>query len=143
MAKGKGNISVRVWHPSQELEFLSDLLLLECFRSWVAGAPRTTPKGKPLSGINAESYWVGDAEFPDAWGWKEKLLFLLDVLTNEGKELSKLTASGGRIEFYMHLPGRVNHGDTLEPPLLQRMGEMGIELTIEVFPHMQVEDEDE
>jgi len=47
-----------------------------------------------------------------------------------------LIASGGEITLSVHLPGRVNLGDSFDANKLLRIGRLGVELSVEVFPEM-------
>ncbi len=47
-----------------------------------------------------------------------------------------MIASGGEITLSVHLPGRVNLGDSFDANKLLRIGRLGVELSVEVFPEM-------
>lgn len=128
-----GSVLVRFRHPTKDLTFLSSLLDLPCSRSWVAGTPRQTPIGEPLSGVYADSYWYSRLDFPSEDGFGKQLVFAMDILVNAKERLYELKKSGGKIEIYLQLSGAVNNGDAIDSAVLNTMGELGVDLLIEVF----------
>lgn len=137
MNRISGDVSIRFQHPNKELDFFSSLLGFPCFRSWTAGSPRQTPTGEPLAGTYNESYWVSRLDFVSQDGFAEQLAVVMDRLVTARKHLQAFRLSGGKIEIYLQLPGSVNNGDTIDSMLLKTMGELGIDLLIEVFPGMK------
>ncbi len=128
-----GIVSVRFRHPTMDLTFLSSLLDLSCFRSWIAGSPRQTPIGEPLAGTYPASYWVSRLEFPSEAGFRKQFVLAINRLVKAKETLHDLRASGGKIEIYLQLSGAVNNGDTIDSALLKTLGELGVDLLIEVF----------
>ena len=70
-------------------------------------------------------------------GFTKHLMGAIDRLLAEEETLHAFRLSGGKIEIYLQLPGSVNNGDTIDSILLKTMGELGIDLLIEVFPGMK------
>lgn len=129
-----GFVLLRFWHPTRDLNFYSSLLSMPCFRSWKKGTPRQTPTGRTLAGTYSESYWSSRMEFPCKTGFSESLRFIVDKLVSEENHLRELKESGGKAELYLQLPGSVNNGDTIESKLIKKIGDLGIDLLVEVFP---------
>lgn len=73
-------------------------------------------------------------EFPCKTGFSESLRFIVDKLVSEENHLRELKESGGKAELYLQLPGSVNNGDTIESKLIKKIGDLGIDLLVEVFP---------
>jgi len=134
MNRRSGFLVIRCWHPTKDLAFLSSLLNMPCFRGWAVGLPRQTPLGEPLPGIYAESYWASQVEFPSEAGFNDKLMLAVGHLAKAEDTLHELKTSGGRLEIYLQLSGSVNHGATIASSLLKTMGELGLDLSIEIFP---------
>jgi hypothetical protein len=128
-----GIVSVRFRHPTMDLTFLASLLDMSCFRSWIAGSPRQAPSGEALPGTYPESYWVARLEFPSEDGFGKQLLLAIDRLVKAKETLHDFKVSGGKIEIYLQLPGEINNGATIDSALLKTMGELGVDLLIEVF----------
>ena len=130
-----GYIIVRIWHPNKDLNFISSMLSMPEMRSWLAGSPRQTPTGRVLQGTNKESYWCSEQQvfFSDD-GFSEKMSLMIDCLVKAEQNIIKLKNTGGKIELYLQLPGSVNNGGVLESSSLKTLGELGVNLLIEVFP---------
>lgn len=131
---GKGSVLVRFFHPSKKLEFLTDELKLHCFRSWMAGEPRTTPKGNSLPGVNKNSYWAATLEFHDKVTLKAQLNIALDRMSEARETVTDIVSSGGKTGIYLMFPGSSNIGISIDRYTLGRFVELGLELDIEVFP---------
>jgi len=128
-----GNLSIRFRHPTKDLDFFSACLELPCFRSWNVGSNRRTPTGETLEGRNSDSYWVSRVEYPIQTGFKKQLEYIIGLLAKQKDTLSEHKASGGKIEVYLQLSGAINNGDEIDSALLKTMGELGVDLLIEVF----------
>lgn len=128
-----GCVSLRIWHPTRSLAFLSDVLGLEPFRTWVAGEAKQTPVGGPLEGIHDTSYWVSRLEFEPRVGFLRELTHAVELLSRSDTTLRDLAVSGGRIEIYVQLTGWINNGASIGPALLRTMADLGATLSIEVF----------
>ena len=50
-------ISLRIWHPGMEPQFITSALKLEPNRMLKVGKQRETPARQKLSGTNRETYW--------------------------------------------------------------------------------------
>jgi hypothetical protein len=100
----------------------------------VAGEPKQTPTGRALPGIFEQSYWVSRVAFSAKKGFKEPIGDIVELLSKHKCLLLELKDTGGTIELYLQLPGSFNNGDTMESSILETIGGMGINLSIEVFP---------
>jgi hypothetical protein len=130
------SISLRFRHPSQDLNYLSTLLDMPCSRSWLAGSSRQTPRGDKLPGIYDYSYWYTRLEFPAKNAFKEQIEGILNRLLSVKDALAGFRQSGGGTEIYIQFPGSVNNGDTIPSDILKIMGDLGVDLILEVFPNM-------
>lgn len=130
-----GYIIVRIWHPNKELNFISSMLSMPKMRSWVAGSPRKTPTGRVLEGSNKESYWCSEQHmfFSDD-GFNDVMNLIIERLVKAGQSIINLKNTGGKIELYLQLPGSVNNGGIIESLSLKTLGELGVDLLLEVFP---------
>ncbi len=52
------NVTLRVHHPNEKLEVITNALGLQPDYKWQAGQPRRTPIETPLPGINRDTYWA-------------------------------------------------------------------------------------
>ena len=128
-----GYISLRFRHPTRELDYLSSLLGLTCFRSWTVGTARQTPTGKILPGTNAESYWVSLSEYPVEAGFSNELKATITRLVQVKDHIRDIKKSGGKVEIYLQLSGSITNGDSIDSTLLKKMGELEVDLLLEVF----------
>lgn len=130
----KSYLCLRFCHPHMDLDFLTKLLGLSCYRSWVAGTPRMTPTGNPLSGLNKESYWVSGDDVADDLRFSKDVTRLVSIVSSNIDSLEEFKETGGKIEIYLFLPGKTNVGDSIDASVLLLMGNLGIDLLIEVMP---------
>lgn len=130
-----GMILLRFWHLAKDLSYLETLLNMACLRSWVAGTPRETPSGRSLPGTNEKSYWSSQIEYHPETGFRDALISVVDKLSEIDDDLHDFRVTGGKIEIYIQMPGSINNGDTIESEYLKRLGMLGVDLLIEVFPN--------
>jgi hypothetical protein len=128
-----GCVSLRVYHPSRPLGFLSDVLGLAPFRTWAAGTPRRNLAGHEEAGTYDTSYWVVRLEFDPRIGFLGELTHAVDLLSRSAATFHDLTATGGTIEIYVALTGWINNGDSIGPALMRTLSDLGVTLTIEVL----------
>ena len=129
-------VSLRLRHPTTASAEFTAELGVQPSRSWEAGAPRTTPKGTPLSGVNKETYWIANyvegasanADLAAAVGG------VLDKLAKHQAFFDALSASGGRAEFFIGWFFDGNSGDVFSWKLLGRLAQLKIDLSLDVYP---------
>ncbi len=97
------------------------------------GEPRTNPVGVVLGGVYDESY----CSFPIERKYDEDLA---DLLARVTKDLAKhadlflkICAGGGRSEFFIGWYSVGNTGSTFGNSLLKQIGELGIDLALDVY----------
>ena len=129
-----GSVCLRFRHPTQDLNFLTSTLELPSLNSWVAGAPRKTHTGEPLSGVNRQSFWVSAVDFSSKEGFVEPFMQVVDKLIQSKKSVDDIIHSGGSSSIYIQLTGSKNNGGTIKFETLKVLGELGVDLEIEVFP---------
>ena len=135
-SEGIYDVALMINHPTETPDVITNELGLQPDYKWQVGQPRSAPNGTPLPGLNKDTYWAVAERvsghkhfFETAVGFLSKLEAAEDFLRN-------LLASGGRVRIAIHLPGHTNVGDSISPSNLHRMGRLGIQLTIEIFPEM-------
>jgi hypothetical protein len=132
-------VSLRFWHPTIDPEVISTKLGKKPSRLWRAGEPRTTPKGNKLEGTWKDSYWTAPLHPKKSLSSRKTQIetFLstaLDELAPHSKFIKAILAGGGRAEFFVGLFGDKNYGFDLEPELLQRLGKIGLRLSLDIYP---------
>jgi hypothetical protein len=129
-----GRVSLRFIHPTHDLNFLTSALGLPCRNSWVAGTPRTTLKGEPLPGVYRNSAWTSGQDFSITKGFVGPVMYLVGKLIQYRKIVEDIVQSGGTSSIYIQLAGAKNNGGTIKSQTLKILGELGVDLEIEVFP---------
>jgi hypothetical protein len=135
-------LNFRIWHPSIDPQIVSKTLGLEPSHSCMAGQPRTTPKGRLLGGIHAESHWSADpfnrGEYLSSDDAAEDALSaVLELLRPHKQFLLLLQGQGGRLVLQVSSFSARNYAIVLPPDLLMEMAELGISLAHDVYPYPQ------
>jgi hypothetical protein len=130
-------ISLRIRHPTRSLDDLGVELNLTPSRVSQAGAPRTSLRGAPLSGVYAENFWTAsilEGALTDR-DLAAAITVVLDQLSPKMDFLLGLVASGGRSELFIGwFFDDGNSGDVLDHKLLGRLAEFKIDLSFDVYP---------
>jgi Domain of unknown function (DUF4279) len=136
MSTYRYSINLRMRHPSMAPQGMTDALGLQPRHSWRAGEPRSTPKGRPLSGVNRESFWISDlgkGSRPPT-SLSAAISAALDQLSDRRTFLHKIRSEGGLAEFFIGWFFDSQSGDTLPYDLLARAADLGIDLSFDVYP---------
>jgi hypothetical protein len=132
-------VSLRISHPNFAPEYISGKIRIQPSHSWMAGTRRSTPKGEPLKGVNEETYWTSDlhkgktlqsAKIP----LEDFLVQQVRLLQKRKSFLKQIRETGGRTEFFVGLFPTKNMGAELPSSLLARMADLGIDLSLDVYP---------
>jgi len=135
-------IALRFRHPSIDPEKITEALGIEPKRAWKAGEPRRTPAGTPLKGFNRETYWVADIA---AGRWplelNEAIHESLRRLVRHRSFLHQVRAEGGTVEFFVGWFFENQSGDVLSHQCLALAGDLGVDLSLDVYPPSQPQNE--
>jgi hypothetical protein len=126
-------LSFRVFHPTADLSGLPPLLALPLVRSWRAGEPRATPDGKPLGGVQGESYCCMRIPHSDASMLPELLASTLPSLRANEQTLADLVSTGGALSFFIGWFSDGDAGERLAWPLLRELAELRVALELDVY----------
>lgn len=129
-------VSIQIWHPTIDPAVLTEAFGRAPFRCWQMGLPRTTMRGDPLPGRWPQSYWVARRRVERRRDFLVELLQELTALEERSALVTRLLQEGGDIQIKVSLPGDRNIGDVLSADAMRRMGALGVNLDIEVFPDM-------
>ena len=130
------DVVLMINHPTERLDTITNELGLQPDYKWQVGQPRSAPDGTPLPGVNRDTYWALCERVAGHRFFFETAVDMLDRLEAAEDFVRGLLASGGRIRIAINLPGRTNIGDSLASSHLSRMGRLGVELDIGIFPEM-------
>ena len=127
-------ISLRVWHPSMAPEKITEAVGIEPKRSWKAGEARQTPKGKPLTGVNRDTYWTGEiaaARWP--LSINEATHTALKSLVRYRSFLHHVRAEGGTVQLFIGWFFENQSGDVLTHQCLALAGDLQIDLSFDIY----------
>lgn len=136
MAEYRYSISLRAFHPTMDLEAVSDTIGIKPQILWKVGEPRRAPNGRALGGISKISYWTtrlvdGASIEKDL---SSALLAGLDMVEAGSSLFATIAQTGGRVEFFIGwFFGHGSSGDVLDHNLLARLAGMSIDLTFDVY----------
>jgi hypothetical protein len=125
-------VSLRVRHPTMNLQMLGEALSLEPVHSWTAGDPRRSQSGSPLGGQHRDSYW--SASLPALLSGPNALpleLFLSQQLMQLGRRrelLNSLQAEGGEVSLLIELEPVSNATLTLSSAMSRKLADLNIEV---------------
>lgn len=136
MSQYNYSISLRAFHPSMDLECISEALGLKPKMIWKVGEPRRAPNGKPIDGCYDSAFWTANLTtgISEEACLAEALLGALDTLEVGSAIVSEITQSGGRVELFIgwFLNG-ANAGFTLDRNVIARANRLGIELSFDAY----------
>ena len=127
------SVSLRVFSQTVDPAEVCGQLALEPKWKHKIGEPRTNPKGIHLGGVYDCSYCSfslirqGDEEL------HEMLDRVVDGLLQHKDLFHRIRDGGGRIEFFIGWYSSGNTGDTFNNILLSKLGELGIDLALDVY----------
>jgi hypothetical protein len=125
-------ISLRIKHPNVDPALVAAQLGWKLRASWLAGSQRLSPSGQPL-GIADHSYCNFTLDHSSNASLVDALKVNLQYLSARKEFMKELTSTGGKLEFYVGWFVEHHAGEVLEAKLLRELGELGIDLTLEVY----------
>ena len=138
------NISLRIWHPTFDPDDITKSLKISPKRKWRAGERRSTPKGNLLEGYNKETYWSAAIHSEEYLYSKEVTLekYLMDFSQSIQNQLAffrEIRDAGGRVEYFIGLYINSNSGSVMSTSLLALLGDLGIDLSLDLYPELKSE----
>lgn len=127
------SVSLRIRTKTIDPFFIAEQL--ELTPKWInkIGEPRTTPKGLPLGGTYEISYCSFPLPRQDDEELHELLNRVVDSLTKHVALFNEICSSGGNVEFFIGWNSTGNTGDTFRHNLLKKLGELQIDLALDVY----------
>ncbi len=132
----KGWVSLSFRHPTKDLRYLGDALGLQQHHGWVAGEPWLTKSGT-VKPSKSDNYWNSGFAFSEDRGFANDVKKALGLLEKKNVKIAELIASGGRVSITLDFQGVINNGDEIDSPILKKIGDLGINFGIEIFPAQQ------
>jgi hypothetical protein len=124
-------VSLQVWHPDADPEYIVAGLDLPPRRYWKVGDQRTTPNGDLLDGENPTTYCIfdlGDGEDKELSSFLEEILVKLEI---HAAFIWQLRRTGGKVSFFVLWTPGDHRGESFDVDLLSSMARIGIDLGIE------------
>src|SRR5215470_6997774 len=126
------SVSLRVRHPTLNLNVLTDELRLEPAHSWKAGEPRRAQSGAPLGGQHRDSYWSAPlpAQLTGPNSMPLELFFSQQVLqlARHRDFLCKLQSDGGEFSLLIELSPVANASLTISSATARKLADLNIEV---------------
>jgi len=125
-------VSLRVRHPSKDLDVLTDKLRLEPDHSWKAGDPRRSQSGSALGGNHRDSYWsallpaqmVGPSSMPLEMFFSQQLV----QLARHREFFNGLQSDGGQVSLLVELAPTANASLTFSSASARKLADLNIEV---------------
>lgn len=104
-----------------------------------AGESVRTAYGKVIeTGSQSWSSWTRIFEIGrviDGYGIEKRVIEIIDLCARHKSLISSILQSGGVADIQIRLLGTHNIGDTFSAATLHRLSDLGISLSIEIFPN--------
>ena len=134
-------VSLRFRSQNADLSEFCKKLELTPNRIWLVGEPRTSPTGELLNGVNSDSYCTIRLDLENNETLPCMLFRNALGLMKYKEEFQKLRNGGGQIEYFIGWFSSENSGDTFDFKLLGLLGELGIDLAMDVYGDKRVNPE--
>lgn len=134
-------ISLRLRHPDKDVGALLEQWGFEVGLSWIAGTPRTTPKGTPLGGLWPHSYAY--SRFPGrGTTLAHRLRLILKTVEPAAEKMAAFVESGGTAELFIGWHFERNSGDLLDWELLRGLADCRLSLALDIYPDAGLDPEE-
>ena len=133
MSKPLSSASLRFWHPKLSVSEVVSEIGMELEFSRDVGHERCTPKGRPLGGVNSETYCCFRLKKKSASHLHEDVRNACSILEKHLGFLDAFVITGGRLEFYASIFLDGDRGFELDNRLLRRMDAIGLGLSVEMY----------
>ena len=136
------SLTVRMWHPSIDPAAITEELGATPKRACAVGERRKTPKGQPLGGVYAETYWWTTPFERDEYLSTDNLAVdalddVLQWLAPHKSFLQRLRSGGGRIILEVSSYSGRNYAIVFPPEFLAKCADLGLSLAHDVYPYAQ------
>src|SRR5215472_6784482 len=122
-------VSLRIRHPTVPTVDISSALALTPRTSWTAG----DAWGPGQSARRESSYWSAVLEGESTLPLPEFLELASRNLEAHADFLQRIVNTGGRVEYFVGWFLNRDSGDVFPASLLQRLGALGIDLSIDLY----------
>jgi hypothetical protein len=127
-------VSLSISHPDIDPVEITEAVGLAPRRTTQAGAPRTTPKGDPLSGTYDFSHWNHEFDVQGASDLGPVLEALVEKLQRHDRFFHRIVREGGEVELFCGVFAAGNWDESLHHALLGRLAALQVNLRLDVYP---------
>lgn len=127
------DFAVRIWHRSADPVEIGRELNWHPTLSKRVGEPRSTPKGNPLPGQNRESTWYAKLGVEPGESLASAIGRANQKLATGRSYLERLTADGGKVEYFIGWFVEANSGEVLDSILLRACADLEVQLAFDVY----------
>jgi hypothetical protein len=124
-------LAIRIAHPELLPEEITQQLGRMPDVAHAVGGPRRTPKGTPLPGAYAESYWL--LRGPASDDLRALLEWANATAGNAAPFIRKVVSTGGRLEYFIGCFVEGQLGASLDPQLLSECASLGATLVFDIY----------
>lgn len=129
-------VSLRIFHPQMDPQVITDTLSMQPSTINRVGERRATPTGTLLEGHYDQSYWSSFFTPPDDSDVGEFLGRSVEGFRQHRSFFRHIRDTGGDVELFIGLfADSVNIGATLAHDLLAALGDMGIDLGLDIYDY--------
>lgn len=133
MANESFTVSLRIFHPTSPHEAIAEALGLKADFGHTVGHPRMTPTGRPLEGVNKNTYCCFKLLPKQAGDFVEGVRQLLATLKIHRFFLRKVTADGGKAELFVGVFAEESTGFTLCSEDMSALVDLSLNLSVESY----------
>ncbi len=126
-------LSLRIWHPTEDPEIISREMELPASLSYRAGDPRVTPSGRVLESIHRETLWCHDIKVPESITLDRAITVAAQLVAERRCYLESLRATGARLECFVGVFPDASWTGVLTPETLRACGDDRISLVLNVY----------
>ena len=127
-------LSLRARHPTRIAADIESALTLKAWVTNTVSEARRTPKGNPLEGINRETRCSFELSKGDDQSLLEEIAEWNLRFLDKKAFFEEFAASGGKMEYFLGLFLDGNSGFDLPPEEMGKMRELGITLSLDIYP---------
>jgi Domain of unknown function (DUF4279) len=136
-------ITLKIWHPNIDPTHISTALEIVPHHHSRAGDARVTPKGRPLGGVYAESFWSADpfdhGEYQSREDQVEDIFMeVIELLVPKKAFLHSLHEQGATMLLQISTHSNRNYALVFPPDLLRQCSELQIGFAHDAHPYPQI-----
>lgn len=126
-------MSLRITHPAMDPRLICNRLGLQARIKYRVGERRQTPAGTILSGVNKATFCVVELAPPRGCELERFIKRCNKTLESHKRFLSRISSTGGSVEYFIGMFLDSNHGVVFSPELLAQLATLQITLSLDLY----------